>query len=176
MPRLSIAGLILPVMVLAAVTSALWRRTDVYSEFLKGAEDGMKTVMSIFAPLLGILTAAAMLRESGLLSEITALLSPLARAAHIPDGAVILALMRPVSGGGSLGILSDIINTYGADSITALTAAVMMGSTETTLYTLSVYFKNTSVKNTRRILVCALLGDIVCAAASGIIAHIWFGQ
>jgi spore maturation protein B len=147
----------------------------VYSEFLSGVESGMKTVASIFAPLLGILTASAMLRESGLLSVLTHFLAPLTRAVHIPDGAVLLALMRPVSGGGSLGILSDIISAYGADSITALTAAVMMGSTETTLYTLCVYFKNTSVKHTRRILAAALLADAVCAAASGIVCSLWFG-
>lgn len=135
----------------------------------------MKTVMSIFAPLLAILTASAMLRESGLLLKITSLLAPLARAVHIPDGAVILALMRPVSGGGSLGILSDIISNFGAGSITALTAAVMTGSTETTLYTMSVYYKNTAVKNTRRVLFCALFADAVCAAASGIVCSLWFG-
>lgn len=173
---MNFAGLILPIIVLAAVSSALIRRTDVYGTFLNGVESGMKTVISIFPPLLGILTAAAMLRESGILAHITAFLSPAARLFHIPDGALILALMRPVSGGGSLGILSDIINTYGADSITALTAAVMMGSTETTLYTMCVYFRNTSVKNTRRILAAALFADLVCAAVSGIVCAVRFGQ
>lgn len=176
MPPLNFAGLILPLMVLAAVSAAFFKRIDVYSCFLEGAEHGLKTVVSIFPPIMGILVAAAMMRESGILALITDFISPVTRFCRIPDGAILLALMRPVSGGGSLGVLSDIITTYGADSITALTAAVMMGSTETTLYTLCVYFRNTAVKDTRRLLIAALFADAVCAAAAGIVCSIIFGH
>lgn len=176
MQTLSIAGFILPVIVLCAVGTSFFKKIDVYGCFLDGVENGMKTVISIFPPLLGILVASSMMRESGIFALITQLISPLTQSVHIPDGAILLALMRPVSGSGALGILSDIVNSYGADSVTALTAAVMMSSTETTLYTLCIYFRGTAVTNTRRLLAAALFADVVCAAASGVICSIIFGH
>lgn len=176
MQTLSITGLILPIIVLCVVGISFFKKTDVYGCFLEGVENGMKTVVSIFPPLLGILTASSMMRKSGIFALITQLISPLTRLVHIPDGAILLALMRPVSGSGSLGILSDIVNSCGGDSITALTAAVMMSSTETTLYTLCIYFRSTAVTDTRRLLAAALFADAVCAAASGVVCSIIFGH
>ena len=170
----SVGEIILPFLILLSVCAALFRRCDVYSCFIDGVEDGIKTVISIFPPILGILTAAAMFRQSGLLDVITNAVAPIAKKVGIPQGTIVLAFMRPVSGSGSLGILSDIISSFGANSITALTAAVMLGSTETTLYTMSVYFKNTAVTQTKQLIICALFADLVCAVLSGIICKIWF--
>lgn len=176
MQILTLTRFILPTIVLITICCAFFKLNDAYSCFLEGAENGMKTVASIFPPLLGILVASAMLRESGLLALMTRLISPLTHMAHIPDGAILLALMRPVSGSGALGILSDIVTAYGADSITALTAAVMLSSTETTLYTLCIYFRATAARSTRRLLIAALLADIACAAASGLVCSAIFGH
>lgn len=167
--------MIMPIVVFFAVMLPLIKRKNAYSEFLSGAEDGMKTVASIFPPLVGMMCAAAMMRESGLLSAVVSVIMPLARAVHIPEDALILAVMRPVSGSGSLALLTDIIARCGADSRDALCAAVMCGSTETTLYTMSVYFARTRAKCTPRLMCAALVGDAVCAVVSGLVCSVWFG-
>lgn len=161
-------SLIVPLLLFIIIASAMVRRIPVYSEFIGGVEDGMRTVISIFPTMLAVLTAVAMLRASGAFEWIISLLSPLTNLLHIPTDVMPLALLRPVSGSGSLGILADIINQFGADSMEGRMAAVMMGSTETTFYTLCVYFKNTRVKKTGIALPCALIGD-VC----GLFLSVW---
>lgn len=167
-------NLIVPILLFIILSFAIARRVKVYNEFLAGAEEGMKTVIGIFPTMLGILTAAAMLQRSGAMSFLIGLLSPVTDFLHIPSEVMPLALLRPVSGSGSLGILSDILTRLGPDSIEGRIACVMMGSTETTFYTMCVYFKNTRVKNTGMTLLCALLGDIAGLLVSVAVVRIFF--
>ena len=139
-----------------------------YKVFLEGAEEGMKTVVSIFPPLVAILSASAMLRESGAIDALCSFLSPVTDFLKIPPEIMPLALIRPLSGGGSIALLTDIISTYGTESRIALAACILCASTETTFYTISVYFGNTSVKYTKRAILAAVFGDLVgvlCACA-----------
>lgn len=159
--------LIIPILFFVIIAFAMAKRVKVYNEFIVGVEDGMKTVFSIFPTMLGILTAAAMLQASGAMDFFISLLTPVIRFFQIPADVMPLALLRPVSGSGALGILTDLLKRFGADSLEGRIACVMMGSTETTFYTLCVYFKNTRVKNTGKVLLCALLGD-----AAGLIASV----
>lgn len=151
---------VIPIIIALILIIALIRKQPAYETFISGAEDGMKIVISIFPALLAVLTAAAMLRASGAIDLIINLLSPVTDLLHIPREVMPLALIRPVSGSGSIGMLTDILNNYGADSEIGKIASVLMGSTETTFYCLCVYFTKTRVKNTLRAVPCAVIGDI----------------
>lgn len=128
----------------------------------------MKTVISIFPPLVAILSASAMLKESGAIDALCSFLAPVTDFLRIPPEIMPLAIIRPLSGGGSIALLTDMINTYGAQSRIALAACILCASTETTFYTISVYFGRTSVKYTKRVVLAAVFGDLVgilCACA-----------
>lgn len=158
---------IIPAVIILILTLSM-RKTLVYNTFINGVGGGMKTVLDIFPPILAILTATAMLEESGAFDIFISLISPVTNALGIPDELMPLAVVRPISGGASLGVLADILEKYGADTLSAISASVLMGSTETTFYTLCVYFKKTRVKYTKKIIPAALIGDFV-----GLITAVW---
>ncbi len=159
---------VIPSVIAAVIIFALKTRTDAYAAFTEGAADGLRTVVKILPSLLAVITAAQMLRVSGAIDMIIRFISPVTDFLHIPPEVMPLALIRPVSGSGSLGILADILNTFGADSKQGMIASVIMGSTETTFYCLCVYFAGTKVKYTRRVIPCAVISDII-----GILAGVW---
>ena len=140
---------------------ALGRGVDVFSALTDGMRDGLKTLLRIFPSLLALLPAIAMVRASGLLDAVTGLLSPVLAVLGIPEQLAPLLLLRPLSGSGALAAATDLIGQYGADSLLGRTAAVMLGSTETTFYVLAVYFGAAGIQNGRRILPAALLADLV---------------
>lgn len=159
---------VIPAVIAAVIIFALKTRTDAYAAFTEGAADGLRTVVKILPSLLAVITAAQMLRVSGAIDMIIRFISPVTDFLHIPPEVMPLALIRPISGSGSLGILADILNTFGADSKQGMIASVIMGSTETTFYCLCVYFAGTKVKYTRRVIPCAVISDII-----GILAGVW---
>ncbi len=159
---------VIPAVIAAVIIFALKTRTDAYAAFTEGAADGLRTVVKILPSLLAVITAAQMLRVSGAIDMIIRFISPVTDFLHIPPEVMPLALIRPISGSGSLGILADILNTFGADSRQGMIASVIMGSTETTFYCLCVYFAGTKVKDTRRVIPCAVISDII-----GILAGVW---
>ncbi|MCH5185029.1 MAG: spore maturation protein [Oscillospiraceae bacterium] len=165
----------IPFMIILILSAAFFRRVGVYQSFTDGAEDGIRTVVKIFPVMTAILVAVAMMRESGLGSIIIGLISPVTDALKIPAGLVPLMLLRPVSGGGSLGILTDMLAEYGADSFIGRCASVITGSTETTLYTIMVYFSATRAKYTRCTLPAAILADILGMTAGVYVCRIFFG-
>lgn len=150
---------VIPAVILIILTVAVIKKLPSYELFINGAEEGMKIVFGIFPSLVAVLTAAYMLRTSGTLDLIISLLSPLTKL--IPAEVMPLALIRPISGSGAIGILTEILNTYGPDSEIGRIASVIMGSTETTFYCLCVYFAGTRAKNNLRAVPFSLAGDIV---------------
>lgn len=150
---------VIPTIIAIILIVALAKKLPSYKLFIEGAEEGMKIVTGIFPPLLAVLTAAYMLRASGTLDLLISIMSPITRL--IPAEVLPLALIRPISGSGALGILTDMLNTYGADSQIGRIASVIMGSTETTFYCLCVYFAKTRVKHNLKALPFAAAGDIV---------------
>lgn len=164
--------LVIPLIIVVIIIMALVRKLPVYETFIGGAEDGLKIVIGIFPALLAVLTAAYMLRASGAIDLIINLISPVTDFLHIPKEIMPLALIRPVSGSGALGILTDILNNYGADTEIGKIASVIMGSTETTFYCLCVYFAKTKVKYTMRAVPCAVLGDIAGILAGVMIVRL----
>lgn len=134
--------------------------TDVFSALTDGARDGLRTVARIFPALVALLTAVSMLRASGALEALTRLCAPVLAWLGIPPETAMLLLVRPISGSGALAAASDIIQTYGADSRIGRTAAVMLGSTETTFYVLAVYFGACGIRHSRWAIPAAIVADV----------------
>lgn len=150
---------VIPAIIAIVMTVSLAKKLPSYEIFIDGAEEGMKIVAGIFPPLVAVLTAAYMLRASGTLDLIISFLSPVTK--FIPAEVMPLALIRPISGSGAIGILTEILNTHGADGEIGRIASVIMGSTETTFYCLCVYFARTRVKHNLKAVPFAAAGDIV---------------
>ncbi|MDD6734968.1 MAG: spore maturation protein [Clostridiales bacterium] len=152
---------VIPVLIILILISAAKNGTPAYQSFIIGAEEGMKTVISILPALIAVLSAAAMLRQSGALDSLARLLSPITDFLQVPSELLPLVLIRPLSGSGAIGLLTDTVKTYGADSQIARTACILCASTETTFYTVMVYFRRTKVKYTKKVLIAAIFGDLV---------------
>ena len=140
---------------------ALHRRLDVYGLLVTGAAEGLQMCAKLFPSLVILLAAVAMLRSSGLLDWLSALLAPALKWMGIPPETVLLILIRPLSGSAALAVGSELILRYGADSLIGRTAAVMLGSTETTFYVLSVYFGACGIRDARYAPAAAMIADVV---------------
>ena len=152
---------IVPVILLATSLLALRKKENVYDHLLEGAADGLKLLASILPSLILLLTAVHMFRASGAVEMLTALIAPLFAFFGIPPETGLLVLIRPISGSAALAVGAELMATYGVDSIIGRTAAVMLGSTETTFYTISVYFGAAGIQKTRYTLPAALFADFV---------------
>ena len=162
------AELILPIVLCLAAVYAQCRGVDVYAAMTAGAGDGLRTLARILPVLVALLTAVYMLRASGVLDALSDFLEPVLSKVGLPGELLPLMLVRPVSGSAALGVGSELIRTYGPDSELGRMAAVMLGSTETTLYTAAVYFGSVGADRTRYAVPAALCADLV-----GFLAAAW---
>ena len=160
--------MLVPVILAGVSLYATGHRVDVYTALVHGAGEGLNTLMRIVPSLIALLAAVHMLRASGALELAAQLLAPLLEGMGIPPETVALMLVRPVSGSAALGVGADLINTYGPDSYIGRVAAVMLGSTETTFYTIAVYFGAVGITKTRYAVPAAL-----CADLAGFMAAAW---
>lgn len=155
------ADYIVPGLLLVACLIALYKKENAYDILLRGASDGLSLLVRIVPSLIVLLTAVQMLRASGALELLGNLLSPLFRFLGIPPETALLVLVRPISGSAALAVGADLMARYGPDSEIGRTAAVMLGSTETTFYTISVYFGAVGIQKTRYTVPAALFADFV---------------
>ena len=155
-----ISAFAMPAVIGAFLLLGMVRRVKVYDCFVEGAKDGLQSLVGIIPPLVGLMVAISMFRASGALELLAKLLSPLLSALQLPKEVLPLALLRPISGSASTAIVTDIFQTLGPDSPAGTIASVMMGSTETTFYTVAVYFGAVGIKNTRHTIGAALLADL----------------
>ena len=155
-----ISLLIIPIIIALILANALIKKAPVFDLFTEGAKDGLSTSIKILPSLIGLLAAVAMLRASGFFDAVSGFISPILDKVGFPKELVPMALIRPISGSASLALVRDIINTYGADSFVGRCASVMMGSTETTFYTLAVYFGYVKIANSRYAVKASLLADL----------------
>ena len=155
-----------PVVISSIIIVALVKKVDIYTNFIDGAKEGLKISVGIIPPVAGLLVAIGMFRASGALDILVDLARPLTGTLKIPSEVLPFALLRPVSGSGSLAMATDIFKEYGVDSMVGRIVAVMMGSSETTFYTLAVYFGVTRVTDTRHTLRSALVADCMCLLLS----------
>ena len=168
----SIASLSAAIVIAAAAITGLLRGVDVFAAMSEGAAEGLKTVLRIFPPLVALLTAVHMLRASGAVDALTTLASPLLELLGIPPETAVLMLLRPVSGSGAMAAAADIMAAHGPDSLIGRTAAIMLGSTETTFYVIAVYFGAAGIKNTRWAVPAALCADLAGFAFSALFARL----
>ena len=167
-----ISILAMPLVILIIIFQAFKERKSVFDIFLKGATEGVEISLKIFPTLIGLFVAIGMLRSSGILNLITKLISPLLVVLKFPEQIVPLALLRPISGSASMAIATDIIKQNGVDSFIGILASVIMGATETTLYTIAVYTSSVKIKNTRGILIAALAADVTGIIVSLVVCRI----
>lgn len=151
------------------------KKVSVYDSFVLGAKDGIKNTFSVIPPLVGLMVAIYALRASGAVELAANALSPVLSVIKMPKEVLPLALLRPVSGSGSMAVVSDIFKNFGCDSYIGRCASVMMGSTETTFYTLAVYFGAVKIKNTRYTAKAALLADFFGMLAAVFVTQMFFG-
>lgn len=167
--------MLVPLIMAAVALYAMTRRVDVYGALCQGAGEGLGVMVKIVPAMIGLLTAVYMLRASGLLEALGTLLAPLLTKLGVPPETIGLLLVRPVSGNAALGVGSELIATYGPDSAIGRTAAVMLGSTETTFYTIAVYFGAAGVKKTRHALPAALCADAAAFLVAAWSVRLFFG-
>lgn len=170
-----LSDLILPLLLACVGLYGAGKRVNVYAALTRGAEDGLTVLLHIIPALVGLLTAVSMFRASGAMALLTRLCAPLLERLGIPPETVPLMLIRPVSGSGALAVASDLMAAYGPDSFIGRVATVMMGSTETTFYTIAVYFGSAGIVRTRHTVPAALAADLTGFLAAALTVRLLFG-
>lgn len=171
---MSFSDIIIPFVISAVLITGLIKKIDVFEEFLDGAAVNLQTAVSILPALIALMTCIAMLNASGLLDFVTKVISPLTSLLGFPAECVPLAILRPISGSGATAMLETILTQNHPDSFAGRVASVLMGSTETTFYTIAVYYGAAKIKHTRHTLPCALTADFTGFVASVLTVRILF--
>ena len=171
---MTVSAWILPLLLAAVAVCGLGRRVDLYAALTRGAEEGLRTLLRIVPALVGLLTAVSMFRASGAMEQLTTLLSPLLTLLGIPPETAPLLLIRPMSGSGALAVGTELMTCFGPDSYIGRVAAVMLGSTETTFYTIAVYFGSAGIRRSRHTIPAALAADHAGFAASALAVRLFF--
>ena len=169
-----LSNVAMPMVILLIIMYGLREKNKVFDTFLEGAKEGIKTTLSILPTLIGLFLSIGALRSSGVLELIINISSPILDILNFPSELMPLAILRPISGSGSIAVATDIMKSCGVDSLIGNIASTILGSTETTLYTIAVYTSCIKIKKTRYILIAALAADIVGIIASTIICKIMY--
>jgi spore maturation protein SpmB len=173
-----IANYLLFSIIIAFIMAGIRKKINVYDAFVEGAKDGFQTAVMIIPYLIAILVGIALFRVSGAMTFITDGLAYLVSSCGLPTGwvdAFPTAIMKPLSGSGSRGMLLDAMQTYGADSFTGRLASVFQGSTDTTFYVVAVYYGAVNIKNTRYTIAGALLADLAGMLSAIFVCYLFFG-
>lgn len=164
----------LPAIILIILTVALLRKVPIYEAFIEGAKDGVKVSFNIVPYLVAIIVAISMLRASGAINSIAGLCAGILDKIHMPADVLPLAIVRSLSGSAAIGVFSDILANNDVNSYTSKLAAIMLGSSETTFYVLTVYFGAIGVKKYRYALLTGLSADLIGIVMAIIVARIFF--
>ena len=155
-----ISAAAIPIVILIVIIYGLSEKNKVYDSFLEGAKEGIEIVLKMFPTLVGIFVAVGALRSSGLIDLIVKIIEPATNLLRIPSQIMPLALLRPISGSASMAVAVDIMQKHGVDTMEGLITSTIMGSTETTFYTIAIYTSCVGIKKTRGILLAALMADL----------------
>lgn len=166
----------IPFMIVGIICYGIVKKVKVYESFTEGAKDGFTTAIRIIPFFVAMLVAIGVFRTSGAMELLIKALVPITKAFNIPGELLPMIIMRPLSGGGAQGLMTDLITTHGPESMLARMAAVMMGSTETTLYVLSVYFGSVSIKKQRHALSAGLIADFAGLISAILVTRLFFGM
>ena len=166
--------LILPLFILLILTYGIFKKVPVYEEFVDGAKDGFKVAVTIIPYLVALIVGISMFRASGALDWISNSLAPVLNLFKIPSDIVPIMVTRSLSGSATLGLFSEIANNHGAEAFITKLAAIMVGSSETTFYVLSVYFGSIGIKKFRYAILTGLLADVIGIVLAIWVAHYFF--
>lgn len=166
---------VIPLATILIIIFGLVKKVPIFDAFLQGAKEGMKSTAGIAPALIGLITAVTMLKASGALDMFTSLVKPVTEAIGFPSELVPLAVLRPVSGSGSIALLDNIMANNGVDTFIGRVGSVMMGSTETTFYAIAVYFGSVGIKNTRHAIPSSIIADLTSVIASVFAVILIFG-
>jgi len=169
------SSMIIPTVICGILIYGLYKKVDIFEAFLGGAKEGLETAANIVPALVALMTCVGMFKASGALDIIVRGASPLAGLIMLPSEVVPLAILRPISGSGAMVIFNDILAAYGPDSFIGRVASVMEGSSETTFYTIAVYYGAVKVTKTRHTLSASLTADLVGVIASAAAVRMLFG-
>ena len=167
-----ISTVAIPLTILLIIVYGVIEKNKVFDTFLQGAKDGIEIVIKLFPTLLGLFLSIGALRSSGIIELFINIIKPIINILSIPPQIMPLALLRPISGSASMAIATDIMKEYGPDSFIGLVTSTIMGSTETTFYTIAIYTSVVGIKKTRFVLIAALCADIVGMLVSVVIWNI----
>ena len=167
-----ISTVAIPIIILIIVGNGILEKQNIFDLFLDGAKEGIQIIIGIFPTLIGLFVAIGALRSSGILDMLINILAPVTNILRIPKEIMPLAILRSISGSASTAVAVDIMKTYGVDSLIGKIVSTLMGSTETTIYTIAIYTSVAKVKKTRGVLIAGLIGDFVGMAISVIIWRI----
>lgn len=170
-----ISSCIIPAAIFGIILYGLTHVKDIFDVFSSGAKSGVELTLQILPTLVGLMVAISMLRASGAIDLLADWLSPVLTLIGLPADVLPLTLLRPISGSASLGIVTDIIKTHGPDSYAGRLASIMMGSTETTFYTVAVYYGCIGIKDIRHTIKAALTADAAGMLASILVCRFYFG-
>jgi len=171
-----ISAFCVPAIILIIIISGFLGRVRIYDAFMDGAKEGLVTVFKIFPALVGLIVSVGMLRASGTLELITNFLKPVTGLIQMPSEVVPLALMRPLSGSGAIAVLADLFENHNPDSFIGRCASVMMGSTETTFYTIAVYYGSVGINKVRHTIKSALIADFTGMILAVVFTLLFFGK
>lgn len=164
-----------PFMVVAIPLYAAYKGVKVYEVFIEGAQEGFSTAVKILPNLIAMLVAIAIFRQAGLFDILGRWLRPFTSLIGMPSEILPLALIRPFTGSGALGVTTDILQAHGPDSFIGRLASTVQGSTDTTFYIITVYFGSVGIRKTRHAIPAGLAGDIAGVIAATLICHLYFG-
>lgn len=168
----NISNMVIPLLVFYIVIFGIIRKQKVYEDFIRGASGGLKTVLQIMPTMVGLMIAVGVLRESGFLSFLEQILSPVSRILHFPSQLISLTIVKMFSSSAATGIALDLFKTYGTDSYIGKIVSISMSCTETIFYTMSVYFCTAKMSKTRWTLAGALLATLSGVIASVLLAKV----
>jgi spore maturation protein B len=165
---------IIPLIILFVMCYGMMKEIKVYDCFVEGAKEGLTVCYKIFPYLLAMIIAVSVFRESRALDFIITLLSPLVKLIGLPSELIPLVLVKPLSGSGALGIYMEILKNYGPDTYIGRVGSIIMGSTETIFYTITIYFGAIGIKKIRHTLWAAIMADLVAIIMAVTLARIMF--
>lgn len=165
---------IIPLIVVTIIIYGIYKKVDIFDTFIDGVKEGMKLSINLFPTIFTMIIAITLITDSNIINYICNLLKPLFSRISFPTEVLPLALLRPISGSSSLVILNDILAKYGPDSFIGRLSSVMQGSTDTTIYIISMYFASIGIKKTRYSLTVGLLADLLSVIISFIMVNIFF--
>lgn len=171
---LNLSSFILPALIMVVVVYALFKKVNVYQVFIKGAKEGIEISVNIFPYLLAMIVAVNILIKSNFISDFLKLLKPLFILLKVPVEIIPMAIMRPISGTATLALLNDLYLQYGVDSFIGRVASTIQGSTDTTIYIITLYFGLVGIKKIRHALWLGLFADLIGVIASITIVNLLF--